>query len=415
MRWVFLLSISLACAPALAQDDVEAEPVEESGDPELAGEDYEAPTVLVIARRDTPDALLEDVRALLAQAGELVSGDDYEREARSRGLPAESAEAMSAILPEAMPELDLVLVVGANRPSRATLVSLTYLDRFGLQILEEEHSIRGNLLTDESRERVLSEVRLALAVITRPRGGLSELGGGIAPGEASASLAVHVGIEAGAGFGTRELSIPTSAGIVGLDAAVFPAAGVQLSIDVEPTARGQLTLGGDVEYLSSLGLVTTDRRIDGTMRDTSSRSQRIAAAVRLAYRVDAALDTVSLGVSLAFSALSFTSEAPVSLPDFTLLGPLLSPFVVLPVPGGLFSFTLAPEVQWIVDVGGGLSQIGVSSSGAAVGGAARVRLRILDEFFADLTYRESHAFLSSSAGGGTDVERFVTVRLVYRP
>lgn len=404
---VALLTVGLALLlhrPAGAQDD-EAE----------AEEGYEVPSVLVVARRSAPDALVEDVRALLAQAGQLVDAGDYEREARSRGLPAESAEALAAILPETMPELDLVVVVGANRPSRATLVSLAYHDRFGLEILEEEHSVRGNVMTDESRERVLAEVRLALAVTTRPRGGLSALGGGIAPGEASASLAVHVGIEAGAGMGTRELSVPTAEGILGLDTAIFPSAAVQLSIDVEPTARGQLTLGADVEYLSSFALVTTDQRIDGTLRETSSRSQRIAAGLRLVQRVEPSLETVSFAVTLGWSALSFTSEAPVSLPDFTLQGPAVALGVLVPVPGGALSFALLPEAQWIVDVGGALNALGVAQSGVAVGGSARVRLRLVDALFADLTYRESHAFLSAAGGGGTDVERFVTLRAVYRP
>lgn len=419
-----LLSLCLFAAPVARAQDEEPEGSEvaepevaedEVSDAELEGEDYEAPTVLIVPRRDTPDALLEDVRALIAQAGQLVDLGDYEREARSRGLPAESAEALGAILPEMMPDLDLVIVVGSNRPSRATLASLTYHDRFGLEILEEEHSIRGNLLTDESKERVLAEVRLALAVITRPRGGLSSLGGGVAPGEATASLAVHVGIEAGAGMGTRELSVPTPAGIIGLDTAVFPSAAVQLAIDIEPTARGQLTLGADVEYLTSFALVTTDQRIDGSLRETSSRSQRIYAGARLTYRVESALETVSLGATLGWSALSFTSEAPVSLPDYTLQGPVLALGVVFPIPGGLLSLSLFPEAQWIVDVGGELNALGVSQSGAAVGGSARIRLRILDELFADLTYRESHAFLGTASGGGTDVERFLTLRAVYRP
>jgi hypothetical protein len=400
-----------------AEEDGAGDATEVDGtDGEMApDEGYETPTVLLVPARDTPDDLLDDVRALIAEAGQLVDPGDYEREARSRGLPADSAETLAAILPEMFPELDLVVVVGANRPSRATLVSLRYHDRFGLEILDEEHSIRGNILTSESRARVLSEVRLALAVITRPRGGLGELGGGVAPGEATASLAVHVAIEAGAGIGTRELSLPTRSGVVGLDTAVFPAAAVRLSIDIEPIARGQLTIGADAEYLSSFGLVTTDRRVDGSTRETSSRSQRIAAGLRLSYRVESALDTVSLGVALSWSALSFSSEAPVSLPNYTLQGPVLAFGVILPVAGGMLSFSLFPELQWIVDVGGALNTIGVAASGAAFGGSARIRLRILDELFADLTYRESHAFLSTESGSGTDVERFVTLRLVYRP
>jgi hypothetical protein len=119
-------------------------------------------------------------------------------------------------------------------------------------------------------------------------------------------------------------------------------------------------------------------------------------------------------VGLAWSALSFSSEAPVSLPDSTLQGPLLSLSVIIPVAERLFTFVLAPEAQWIVDVGSGLSAIGVDSTGASVGGSARARLRLLDELFVELTYRESHAFLGTASGrGGGDVERFATLRLVY--
>jgi hypothetical protein len=373
------------------------------------------PSVLVVARRDTPDTLVYDVETFLGEACQVMDSSDYYREARSRGLPPESAEAMAQILPELHPELDLVVVVGANRRTRATLVSLAYHDRHGFQILEEEHSIRGNMMTEQARVRVLSEVRLGLAVITRPEGGLRELGGGVAPTpEVAPGLAVHVAVQAGAGFGTREISLDTQNGVVGLDTAFFPTAGVQLSVDVEPTARGQLTLGADAEYLTSFALTSADRRIDGTIRETASRSQRIAAGVRLHHRVEPSLDAVSLGVGLAWSALSFSSEAPVSLPDSTLQGPLLSLSVIIPVAERLFTFVLAPEAQWIVDVGSGLSAIGVDSTGASVGGSARARLRLLDELFVELTYRESHAFLGTASGrGGGDVERFATLRLVY--
>lgn len=406
----FALALALVAgawpAVAVAQD---APAAAEGGEGEV-----DFPSVLVVARRDTPDVLVYDVESFLGEACQLVDGSDYLREARSRGLAPDSAEAMAAILPEMHPGLDLVVVVGANRRTRATLVSLHYHDRHGFQILDEEHSIRGNILTEESRARVLAEVRLGLAVITRPRGGLSELGGGVAPGQAAPGLAVHVGIAAGAGFGTRELVANTRSGTVGLATAFFPAAAVQLAVDVEPTARGQLTIGADAEFLTSFALVSADRRIDGTVRETASRSQRIAAGLRVHYRLESSLDAVSLGVGLAWSALTFSSEAPVSLPDYTLQGPVLSLGVTIPVAGRLLTFSLAPEAQWIVDVGSGLTAIGVSSTGAAVGGSARIRLRILDELFADVTYRESHAFLSTENGqGGADVERFGTLRFVY--
>ena len=437
--WI-ALALAYASFPTTlrAQDDDAAdyeEPAEEAGDGASEGGDddaafeaslaqseaapgdaaWERPSLMVVPARDTPEQVVSEMKRLLATAGELVDESGYVREARARGLPSDTAEALAAVLSELHPEVDLVVIVGVNRPERATLVTLRYLDRFGLEMLEEAHSIRGGLPTEESAARVLSETRLALAVITRPPGGLAQVEGGIAPGEITPGLAVHVGIEAGGGFGTREFEVPPNiGGVLALGTAIFPTIALALGIDIEPTARGQLSIGARLEYQTSVGLVTTDNRVDGSTRETGSRSQHLMAGLSLLYRLDAALDTVSLGVAAGWSALSFTSEAPVSLPDYTLQGPYLQLGVVVPLADRLVTLELWPEARWIVDVGS-LAGLGVSSSGAAVGGSARVRLRLLPELFAELAYRESHSFLAAERGGGRDVERFVTARVIYRP
>jgi len=373
-------------------------------------------TLMVLAARDTPDAVLRDARALLAEAGTLVDPDGYEREARARGLPPESAEAMAAILPITHPELSLVVVVGVNSPTRPTLVSLAYHDPFGLRMLDEDHPIAGGVMTGSARVRALAEARLALAVVTRPVGGLQEVGGGVVPGERAPGLAVHVGVAAGAGIGTRDFELATGTGVLALGTTVFPAAAMQLSVDVEPTARGQETLGFDLEYQTSFGLVTTDMRVDGSLRETGSRSQRIVAGLRLLHRFDEALDAPSLTLSLAWSALSFSSIAPVTLPDYGLQGPVLAIGVIVPFAGGAASLVLVPEAQWVALVGDSLGALGASPNGFALGGSARLRVRLLDQLFGELAVRESHAFLeAASPGGGRDVERFATVRLEYRP
>lgn len=399
--------------PAEAQEPASSAPRPTEGAPG-PDDDLDFPSVLVVARRDTPDVLVYDVESFLGEACQLIDSSTYLREARARGLAPETPEAMAAILPEMHPELDLVVVLGANRRSRATAATLHYYDRHGFEILEEEHPIVGNMLTDDARRRVLAEVRLGLAVITRPRGGLVELGGGVAPRpEVQPGLAVHVSIAAGAGLGTRELVVEGRTGVVGLDPALFPAAAVQLSVDVEPVARGQWTVGADAEFLTSFALVSADRRVDGSVRETASRSQRIAASLRASYRVDTSLDAIALGLGLGWGALGFSSEAPVSVPDYTLQGPVLGLGVSIPLADRTVLIALSPEVQWIVDVGSGLASLGVSPLGASVGGMARVRLRLLGELAAELVYRESHAFLTTETGGGSDVERFATLRLLY--
>ncbi len=76
--------------------------------------------LLLLTTRDTPAPLRDDVAAMLREVGTLVDPDDFEREARTVGLPPESAEAMAAILPRMLPDLNLVVVVGVNSPRRPT-------------------------------------------------------------------------------------------------------------------------------------------------------------------------------------------------------------------------------------------------------------------------------------------------------
>ena len=419
-----LLACLLAPLAARAQDEAPPEveapveaPLEPIADDETS--DWDVPRVLVVARRDTPDAVLAAITTLASGLGELVGSDGYVREARARGLPPDASEAMQAILgaPEVSDDdaIDLVIVVGVDRPQRPQLVRIAYHDRYGLEMLDEAHSLSGGVPTEDAARRILAEARLALAVITRPPGGLAqtaEPGGGatIAPG-----VAIHVGVSAGIGFGTRELEVPTTSGLLSLAPAVFPAASLSLVVDVEPTARGRLTLGAGVEYLTSFGLVVTDVRTDGTTRDTGARSQGISADLHLGYRFEDSLDSISLRVQLGWYARSFAAEAPVSLPDYTLQGPALAAGIALPILG-VVELVVLPELQWIADVGRSLRQLGLSETGVAVGGTARVRVRIVPSLSAELAYRESHAILSTTAGAGAgDVERWVTARLEYRP
>lgn len=398
--------------PAGSSDDAAFEAAVAEG----AGEATPRETVLLLlTTRDTPAPLRDDVAAMLREVGTLVDPDDYERESRAVGLPPESAEAMAAILPRMLPDLNLVVVVGVNSPRRPTAASFAYHDAYGLRILEEEHALAGSALTISARVRALAETRLALTVITRPREGLAAVGGGVEPGAREAGLAVHVGVSAGAGVGTREFSVPTENGVLGLDTAVFPAAALALAVDVEPTARGRLSLGADVEYQTSVGLVTTDMRIDGSVRETGSRSQRLVAGLHLAYRVDDPSSAPSFTASLGWASLSFSSVAPITLPDYGLGGPVLALGVEVPFGDGAASLSITPEAQWIAVVGDALRALGVAGDAVCIGGSARLRVRLVDALAAELAYREAHALLGGTFGGGADVERFATLRLVYRP
>jgi hypothetical protein len=373
----------------------------------------EPPTILVVAERGTSRTLVRTLSATLESAGRLVDADDYVREARSRGLPPERADAMAEILPRLQPELDLVVVVGTGRLFGMTTLTVRYHDRFGLEMLREEHVMRGGLPDDALLARVLAETRLALAVITRPPGGLRQVSGVVAPEPGEVGAAVHVAMLGGAGFGTRDFSVPGPLGVISLRTSAFPAAMLGLAFDVEPTARGRLGYGADVAYTTSFGLVTRDERIDGTQRDTAARSHHLQVGARVWYRLGESLEAVSLHATLGYSVLAFSSEAPVTLPRYALQGPCVSVAVTVPV-GERVTLAFAPELRAVLGVGEGLTALGVSG-GVGLGASASVRLRLLDDLGLELHYRESHALLSTtSPEGATDVERFATVRAVYR-
>jgi hypothetical protein len=228
--------------------------------------------------------------------------------------------------------------------------------------------------------------------------------------------AIHVGIAAGVGIGTRNIDVPTNAGPLRLELVAFPAIALQLGVAIEPTALGQVAIGGQLEYRSSIGLVTRDLRIDGSTRQTDSRSHLLQALAFISYRFDE-MDPYGpfLLTSLGWSSRLFGSEAPVSMPDFGLGGLLLSVGLWIPVERRLITFTIAPEVQWLVDVSDSIQAFGASAMGVAIGGTARVTFKLNNSFFIQLAYRESHALIDGTNGQVNDGERFGTVRLFYRP
>src|SRR5690606_15242190 len=136
---------------------------------------WEMPRVMLLPARQTPRSIALALGDVLGQAAELVTADDYVREARSRGLPPESPEAFVQVLPD----LNVALVVGAElveargrqRGTASRWVSVSYREgQSGALLLEEIHPTAGDRLEPEIVERILSELRLTLAVVPRPAG-----------------------------------------------------------------------------------------------------------------------------------------------------------------------------------------------------------------------------------------------------
>lgn len=419
-----LLLVVLLGAPTVAHgQDVEGEPTPlvdgaEVEPGEGSDADWQRPRILVVRASRTPIELLRSVRELAEQVGEAINAGPYVREARDGGLPPTSDAAFEQLLPAQ--NVAIVAVIQRTWLNRIPHLRITYREgRFGMVLLEELHALAGNRITASSSERILSELRISLAVVTRPRGGgaapvdaMTEdrPGRNLPPAEPGA--AVHLAIAAGGGIGTRSFRLPTPPGVIRLSTTPFPAVGLQLAMNVEPTARGALAVGGQLTYVTSVGLGTTDRQIDGTTRETSSRSQHLEIAATLRYRFGG---SVALAARLGWTFRVFSSEAPVTLPDYTLSGP--SAFVGLEVPlaSGTVVIGLGPVAHLLLLVDDDLTEVGVGRTALAVGAELRVEVWLSDTVGLSANYRESHALLNSSLGDTDDVERYVLVQLLYRP
>lgn len=428
--WWIVLALA---APAWAQEDAppDEEHAENAGDSsgeegsgeEIDTSDWQLPRALVVIGPRVHAAVASQVSDVLRGVAEVVDGRGYARRAQREGLRPTSDTAYESLLAEE--NVALVVELQMGRIRFIPTVRIIYREgRGGFVLLDEQHPLSGLRLLGAERRRIADEVRLALAVTTRP------------PGSGPASVAdelrrdpdeerprdedapgsvIEIAIAAGAGFGTRSFRLPTQAGEVRLGTTPFPAARVDLGLHVRPTAESRLRAGFALSYVTSMALRTTDRRIDGSTRETASRSQRLDAQADLDVRLGAARESTALRISLGWTLRRFSSEAPVTLPDFGLGGPRLAVGLLVPLWNGRIRLHAAPDLQLLVRASDSLRDEGLDGTSVALGGEAGVSIRLRDALRAQLTYRESHALLTSSLGDGRDVDRYVALQLVYAP
>ena len=100
-------------------------------------------------------------------------------------------------------------------------------------------------------------------------------------------------------------------------------------------------------------------------------------------------------------------------PSFSLVGPHVRGELRLRF-SELLSLRLAPELHYIMMIDNDLKNVGVSSSGVALGGDASVEAQVSLVWSFRIHYRESHALLSAARGNVSfqDVERYLTLRAV---
>ncbi|MCB9631914.1 MAG: hypothetical protein H6721_07240 [Sandaracinus sp.] len=441
--WLRLLLVHVAAlaalagvAPAHAQEDesYEDESYEEdsgeetSADEGDSGEDidtseWQLPRTLVVAGPRVHTSIASQVNDVLRGVAEVVDGRSFARRAQREGLRPTSDTAYERLLGEE--NVALVVELQRGRIRFIPTVRVIYREgRGGFVLLETQHPLSGLRLLGAERRRIADEVRLALAVTTRPPGSSGpaisdelrrEADDDRPRDEDEPGSVIEVEIAAGAGMGTRSFRLPTQAGELRLDTTPFPAARVDLGLHMRPNAESRLRAGFSLGYATSIGLRTTDRRIDGSTRETGSRSQRLDAQVDLDVRLGRGREAVELLVALGWTLRRFSTEAPVTLPDFGLGGPRLGVGLRVPLLGGRLVLYAMPDLQLLVRASDALRDDGLEGTSIALGAAAGVSLRLADALRARLDYRESHALLSSERGDGRDVDRYVALQLVYAP
>lgn len=417
--------------PSRVSAQEEDEVADESSDSSHSGDsgeeidtsDWELPRVLVVVGPRVHDAVASQVNDVLRGVAEVIDGRGFVRRAQREGLRPTSDTAYERLLAEENAALVVELQVGRIRFIQT--VRIVYREgRGGFVLLETQHPLSGLRLLGAERRRLADEVRLALAVTTRPPGSapsstiadeMREQSDDRPRDEDTPGSVVEVEIAAGAGMGTRSFELPTQAGEVRLDTTPFPAARLDLGLHVRPNVDSRLRAGFALSYATSIGLRTTDRRIDGSTRETGSRSQRLDAQVDLDFRLQDARDAVELTVGLGWTLRRFSSEAPVTLPDFGLGGPRLELGVRIPLLDGRLVLHAAPDLQLLVRASDALRDAGLDGASVAIGGGASISYRLADALRARLTYRESHALLGSERGDGRDVDRYLALQLVYAP
>ena len=126
-------------------------------------------------------------------------------------------------------------------------------------------------------------------------------------------------------------------------------------------------------------------------------------------------ESVALRVFVGWGFRSMHTVVDLETPSYSLHGPTLRPELTLPLNGGFIVLRLAPELQVIAGASRALAKLSDSSlPGVAFGGEASLQLRLIEDLYAALAYRESYAMLSTTWGSYVrDSERFVCLQLSW--
>ncbi|MDH5673308.1 MAG: hypothetical protein OEZ06_14235 [Myxococcales bacterium] len=225
----------------------------------------------------------------------------------------------------------------------------------------------------------------------------------------------RVAASAGMGVTLRAVDLPSDGAILQLRSGLYPAFEVGFALLHETTDSVTTRLG--VRYQSSLlRQPVIELHVDGSERALGLRSHRLELELAPSLRLDQA-GRWALSPSLAYALLNLRPEVHHLLtPSYSLGGPLLRLSLSVALIAERLLLHIGPEVQYLLQVGDGLREHGVDTSGLALGAEAGLELQLSATLSLRMGYRQKHALIGSSEGRHfRDVSHFGTLSLVGKP
>jgi hypothetical protein len=232
--------------------------------------------------------------------------------------------------------------------------------------------------------------------------------------QTEAGRTFHARLGAGLGFANRSVVLPTRVGQRTLATGLFPALDVSLS--GEAVLAKYWLFGAHARYQTSVFLSNAEAAPMVSDHKTSLRAHHLELGITPGLRFSDSDAAVTLHLFFGWNWRGLRSVVDTLIPRYTLQGILLRPELRIPLARGGLVVSLAPELFWINVLTAELrSAGGTSGTGVAFGGEIGLDFRLLARLQLSLNYRESHAVIGTVwSADMTDVERFATVRLVFR-
>ncbi len=415
--------------------------------------------ILVVQGSGVPSPIRNDAIAALVGVGDLADDANYLAGASEQGLAPASDQALREL---GRSEYATIMVV-LESVRHANTLHITYRDgRTAEPVLQQDVAYRGRHLSEQARAEIAQATEQAITQIrgtstaaapqvssgrfgrpaqpmqpTRPSveppameepppstaelpppaepstGTSSDLPPPMSDEDTSAGK-VSADFSAGFGVGNRTVTMPSSGGDRQLSTQLFPA--FDIALGAEADIGEPFVFGGRARYQSSLGLVGEETAPASSGKITALRSHHLEFGVTPGVRFAHSSESVVLVLFAGWGVRGLRSVVDLSIPGYTMHGPVLRPELRIPLASGRVVLRFAPELLAVIAMTGGITAAAdISGSGVALGGEVSVRVSATDWLAIDACYRESHATLATLwPTNFVDIERFATVRAVLQ-